>query len=72
MERMEKLINGFKTLSEVERLALMKEFTPSIPKIFTNDPQQMMSDMMPFCMNMMKSKGMEMDRMHSMMESMMG
>ena len=72
MERMEKLINGFKTLSEVERLALMKEFTPSIPKIFASDPQKMMSEMMPFCMNMMRSRGMDMDRMRSMMKNMMG
>ena len=32
----------------------------------------MMSEMMPFCMNMMRSKGMDMDRMRSMMKNMMG
>jgi len=72
LKRMEKLINGFKTLSEVERLALMKEFTLSVADIFAQYPQKMMAEMMPFCMNMMKSKGMDMDRMRSMMKNMMG
>lgn len=32
----------------------------------------MMTEMMPACMAMMKSKGMDMDRMSSMMKGMMG
>jgi len=72
MEKMEKLVNDFKALSNEEKLAFMKEAMPSMAEIFAKDPQKMMSDMMPFCMNMMRSRGMDMDRMRSMMKSMMG
>ena len=40
-------------------------------EIFENDPAEMMSDMMPFCMSMMKSKGMDVERMRGMMKGMM-
>ena len=50
----------------------MKEVMPLMAEIFPNDPQKMMSEMMPFCMNMMKSKGMGMDKMRTMMKHMMG
>jgi hypothetical protein len=71
MEKMEKLVNDFKTLSNEEKLAFMKEVMPSMAEIFAKDPQKMMSDMMPFCMNMMRSRGMDMDRMRSVMKNMM-
>jgi len=45
---------------------------PYMAEIFANDPQKMMAEMMPFCMNMMKSKGMDTDRMRAMMKAMMG
>jgi len=69
---MEDLLKQFKALSNEEKLAFMKEAMPSMAEIFANDPQKMMAEMMPFCMNMMRSKGMDMDRMRSMMKSMMG
>jgi hypothetical protein len=69
---MEKLLKQFKALSDEEKLAFMKEAMPSMADIFAKDPQKMMAEMMPFCMNMMKSKGMDMDRMRSMMKNMMG
>ena len=69
---MENLLKQFKALSNEEKLAFMNEAMPSMAEIFANDPQKMMSEMMPFCMNMMKSKGMDMDRMRSMMKNMMG
>lgn len=69
---MEELLKQFKALSNEEKLAFMKEAMPSMAEIFANDPQKMMSEMMPFCMNMMRSRGMDMDRMRSMMKSMMG
>jgi hypothetical protein len=50
----------------------MKEAMPYMAEIFQNDPQKMMAEMMPFCMNMMKSRGMDMDRMRAMMKVMMG
>ena len=72
MEKIEKLVNDFKALTNDEKSAFMKEVMPSMAEIFANDPQKMMSEMMPFCMNMMRSKGMDMDRMRSMMKNMMG
>lgn len=69
---MENLLNQFKALSKEEKLAFMKEAVPYMAEIFANDPQKMMAEMMPFCMNMMKSKGIDMDRMRSMMKAMMG
>lgn len=69
---MEELLKQFKALSNEEKLAFMKEAMPSMAEIFSSDPQKMMSEMMPFCMNMMKLKGMDMDRMRSMMKNMMG
>ena len=69
---MENLLNQFKALSKEEKLAFMKEAMPYMVEVFANDPQKMMAEMMPFCMNMMKSKGMDLDRMRSMMKAMMG
>ena len=69
---MQHLLNQFKALTNEEKLAFMKEAMPYMAEIFANEPQKMMAEMMPFCMNMMKSKGMDGDRMRSMMKSMMG
>jgi hypothetical protein len=69
---MQNLLNQFKALTKEEKLAFMKEAMPYMAEIFANDPQKMMAEMMPLCMNMMKSKGMDMDKMRSMMKAMMG
>ena len=69
---MQNLLDQFKALRNEEKLAFMKEAMPYLAEIFADDPQKMMAEMMPFCMNMMKSKGMDMDRMRSMMKAMMG
>jgi hypothetical protein len=69
---MQHLLNQFKALANEEKLAFMKEAMPYMAEIFANDPKKMMAEMMPFCMNMMRSKGMDMDRMRSMMKNMMG
>ena len=69
---MEKLLNQFKALTDDEKIAFMKEAMSDMAEIFKNDPQKMMAQMMPFCMNMMKSKGMGMDRMRARMKTMMG
>jgi hypothetical protein len=45
---------------------------PSMAEAFGNDPRKMVGEMKPFCMNMMQSRGMDMDRMRSMMKAMMG
>jgi len=69
---MQNLLNQFKALTNEEKLAFMKEAMPYMAEVFANDPQKMMAEMMPFCMNMMKSKGMDTDRMRAMMKAMMG
>jgi hypothetical protein len=69
---MEDLLKQFKALTNEEKIAFMKEAMPLMAEIFSNDPQKMMAEMMPFCMNMMRSKGMDMDKMRSMRKNMMG
>ena len=69
---MQELLARFKALTEDEKLAFMKEAMPFMAEIFQKDPRKMMSEMMPACMSVMKSKGMDMDRMRSMMKDMMG
>ena len=69
---MQNLLNQFKALTNEEKFAFMKEAMPYMAEIFANDPEKMMAEMMPFCMNMMKSKGMDTDRMRAMMKAMMG
>ena len=69
---MKSLLNRFKALNTEEKLAFMKEAMPYMTEIFANDPQKMMTEMMPLCMHMIKSKGMDMGRMRSMMKNMMG
>jgi hypothetical protein len=69
---MQHLLNQFKALTDDEKLAFMKEAMSAMAEIFKNDPQKMMKEMMPVCMNVMKSKGMDMDLMRHMMKNMMG
>ena len=69
---MQNLLDQFKALTKEEKLAFMKEAMPSMAEIFANDPHKMMAEMMPFCMDMTKSKGLDMGRMRSMMKAMMG
>ena len=69
---MENLLKQFKAMTNEGKIAFMKEAMPYMAEIFSNDPQKMMTEMMPFCMNIMKSKGMEMDKMRNMMKGVMG
>ncbi|MDD5205231.1 MAG: hypothetical protein PHS17_07405 [Desulfobacterales bacterium] len=69
---MQALLNQFKALTDDEKIAFMKEAMPSMAEIFQKDPQKMTSEMMPFCMSMMKSKGMDMQGMMRMMGMMGG
>jgi len=71
---MQNLMKKFNSLTDDEKLAFMKEAMTAMAEIFQNDPQKMMTEMMPVCMNMMKSKGMNMnmDMMRVMMKTMMG
>ncbi len=69
---MQDLLNQFKALTDEEKLAFMKEAMSAMAEIFRNDPQKMINEMMPVCMNVMKSKGMDMGLMRDMMKNMMG
>lgn len=69
---MQDLLNQFKTLTDDEKLAFLKEAMSAVAEIFKRDPQKMMSEMMPVCMNVMQSNGMDMDSMRNMMKTMMG
>lgn len=70
---MQNLLDQFKSLSDDDKLAFMKVAMADMAEIFKNDSQKMMAEMMPVCMNVMKSKGMDMEgMMRSMMKNMMG
>jgi hypothetical protein len=71
-EAMQDLLNQFKALTDDQKLNFMKEAMPLMAEIFQKDPQKMMAEMMPFCMNMMRSKGMDMQSMMKMMGRMGG
>jgi hypothetical protein len=66
------LLKQFKSLTDDEKLAFMKEAMADMAKIFQNDPQKMMTEMMPVCMSMLKPTDMNMDMMRVMMRTMMG
>lgn len=60
----------FHTLSPEDKLSFFKAIMPALCEIFKNDPQKMMSEMMPLCREMMQSCGMDMDKMRQMMAQM--
>lgn len=66
---MQDLLKQFKALTDDQKLDFMKEAMPLMAEIFQRDPQKMMAEMMPFCISMMKTKGMD---MQGMMKKMMG
>jgi hypothetical protein len=49
-----KLLNQFISLADDEKLAFIKKAMADTSKIFQNDPQKMMTGMMPVRMNMHK------------------
>lgn len=68
---MEELKNKFDALSKDEKLDFIKEIMPEFCKIFSENPQAMMKDMMPYCKDMMKDCNMDMSMMMmSMMNNM--
>ncbi len=71
MAAIEELKDGFNRLTDEDKIAFMKSVMPSFCQIFAGDPQKMMSEMMPFCRDMMKSCNMDMQGMMKMM-GMMG
>jgi hypothetical protein len=69
---MQDILKQFKSLTDDEKLAFMKEAMTCMAEIFQNDPQKMMNEMMPACMKAMASKGMNMDMMRVMIKGIMG
>ena len=72
MEKIEKILDEFKSLNNKEKVTFMKEAMPFMTEILRNNPQKIMTEMMPACMKAMKSKSMNMDMMQEMMKGMMG
>jgi hypothetical protein len=50
----EELNSHFQQLSDTEKLALFKAIMPTLCALFKDDPQRMMSEMMPLCREMMQ------------------
>ena len=67
----EDLKHKFDSLGDEEKIEFMKLIMPSFREIFMKNPEKMMAEMMPFCSEMMKSSGMDMQSMMKMM-GMMG
>ncbi len=67
----EELKRKFDNLNDEEKLEFMKLIMPSFKEIFAKNPEKMMAKMMPFCGDMMKSCGVDMQAMMKMM-GMMG
>ena len=67
----EDLKDKFDSLGDEEKIEFMKLIMPSFRDIFMKNPEKMMAEMMPFCSEMMKSSGMDMQSMMKMM-GMMG
>jgi len=67
----EDLKRKFDNLSDGEKIEFVKLMMPSFKEIFMKNPEKMMAAMMPFCGDMMKSCGMDMQAMMKMM-GMMG
>jgi hypothetical protein len=68
----DELKDRFEKLTDEEKVAFTKSVMPSFWEIFRKNPQKMMSEMMPFCMDMMKSCNMNMPDMMKMMGMMGG
>lgn len=68
---LEDLKQRFDSLGDEKKIEFMKLIMPSFRNIFMKNPEKMMAEMMPFCRDMMKSWGMDMQGMMKMM-GMMG
>ena len=64
---MEELKSKFEILSEEEKLQFLTSIMPIMCKQFKENPQEMMTIMMPFCKDMMKDCNIDMSQMMSMM-----
>lgn len=63
---MEELKKNFEALSKNEKIQFIKEIMPAFCKIFSENPDDIMKDMMPYCKDMMKAFNMDMSTMSMM------
>ncbi len=59
----EDLKRKFDNLGDEEKIEFMKLIMPSFREIFMKNSEKMMAEMIPFCGEMMKSCGMDMQTM---------
>ncbi|NLV24461.1 MAG: hypothetical protein GXY54_06720 [Deltaproteobacteria bacterium] len=59
----EELSTHFHKLSHTEKLVFFKAIMPTLCALFKDDPQRMMSEMMPLCREMMQGCSGDMFRM---------
>lgn len=64
---MEKMMAEFDKLTDEEKIDFFKVSMPSICRIFKQNPQKVMGEMMPYCKEVMKDCNMDISQMMSMM-----
>lgn len=67
---MEELRTKFLDLSDEEKVDFLKTIMPVMCKVMGKDPQKFMAEMMPYCREIMKECGMDMNQMMNMMQMM--
>ncbi len=67
----EELQDKFDGLSDEEKIVFLKSIMPSLCELFSKNHGEMMKEVMPLCMDIMKSCNMDMQGIMKMM-SMMG
>lgn len=68
--RVDELEKAFEKMSEAEKKEAFKRIMPRMCETFKSDPQQMMTEMMPVCREMMQNCGMDPQQMMNMMQKM--
>ena len=71
MTMTDELKDKFNNLTDEEKMAFIKSVIPSFCEVFSKNPHKMMTEMIPFCGEMMKSCNMDVQGMMKMM-GMMG
>lgn len=67
---MENIKTEFDKLTDDDKLDFFKVIMPSMCRIFKQNPQKVMGEMMPFCIEVMKDCNMDMSQMIDMMNKM--
>ncbi|MCX7749121.1 MAG: hypothetical protein N2645_19850 [Clostridia bacterium] len=67
---MESIKSEFDRLSDDEKLDFFKMIMPAMCRIFKQNPQKIMEDMMPYCKEVMKDCNLDMSKMIDVMNKM--